>query len=331
VSALHFPSRFALLVRSWRFQHTTQEITVALETTKDRLAKYTSGEAVKMDEQLGRRKAELLATHLEKTGVLKGRDLSRKEFIEQFWDPDDVKFAHFVVAHHKWPLPVCVQSAPRQNVESLAGRLIGKCFLYRFGVERRRSKQGPDTTVETKVPVLRRIPVSIEDPGENYLTYKDSYGWYGTNYEVASAAGFVFYTKAHICIFAEDVDARKQSDLFMIQLRDGLIDNNDKQNPLREGIILMNGDLDVPTASKVIMRRVPDSLQNMSWDDFVKKGELKVDLRDDDKDGIYVLQESGKDREMVTDQPLGTKPYSWYANRLQIRKYKLEILLDDED
>jgi hypothetical protein len=328
VTALHFPSRFALLVRAWRIQHTSGAVIQALGVTKDRLAKFASGEAVRVKEESGRRMTEALGKHLEASGVLAEHGLTRVEFIERFSDPDDLKFALFVVTNHGWPIPASVQFSPRQNVEWLAGRLTGKCLLYRLGVERRRVRGSvPDTTVETKVPVLRRIPVLIEDRGDNYLSYKDSYGMYGASYEPATASGFVFYTKSHICIFAEDVDVRKQSDLFMIQLRDRLIDAHDQENHLREGIVLMNGDLDTPTASKVIIRRLPEALQGLTWEGFIKTGEMKLDLHLDTA-GNYV-PENNADSELLDARPLGTKKYSWYTNLLQIRDYKIDISLDD--
>lgn len=332
MSALHFPSRFALLVRSWGIQHTSTDLTSALGAKKDRLSKFASGDAVKLDEQRGRLMAEALARYLHRTGALESRGLTEKEFLDEFWYSDDLRFARFVTSRHQWPIPSSVQSAPRQNVLALADRITGKCLLYRLGIERRRIKSDPDTTVENKIPVLRRIPVMIEDHGDayNYLNYKDSYGWYGATYEAASATGFVFYTKSYICVFAEDIDARKQSDLFMIELRERLMDASDLENPLREGVILMKGDLDTPAAAKVILRRAPDAFQTIAWEKFAKQSELKIELQEDREHKTYKVREGVDTTEVIGNVRVGSKSLNWYSDFLQIRDQKIDISLNDE-
>jgi hypothetical protein len=304
-------------------------MTEALATKKDRLSKFVSGETVRMTEEESRRKSEALARYLENEQLLAQHELTRAEFLDKFTDPDDVRFAQFVVSHHRWPIPACVRSAPRHSVQSLVGRLTGKCLLYRLGEELRRT-QGPtpQSRLETTVTVLRRIPVLIEDCQENFLLYRDSYGMYGPNYEPATASGFVFYTKSHICIFAEDVDARKQSDLFMIQLRNRPMGGSEKEDSLRDGIVLMNGDLNMPTASRVLVRRLPESAQDFVWNDFATAGELKIELTEDET-GNYIPSLEN-DAEMFSGKPIGSQTYSWYANFLKNNAAtKIGICLED--
>jgi hypothetical protein len=333
MSILDFPSRFALLVRSWRINHTSQGMMDALKIKKDVLSKYVSGDTKNLNNSASfTNLTKALATYLEKEECLQRRGLSKEQFINSFLDPDDLNFIQFISTQHDLPIPDSVRCAPRNTVSALAKHLTGHFLLYRLGIEKLREPAEHDAriTIEKKVPVLRRIPFNVADLGANYLAYQDAYGWYGRDYEPAAASGFVFDTGTHLCIFAEDVNVRKQADLFMMQIMDHLLDRSDARNPLREGVIVMNGDGSMPAAAKIIIRRAPDQFQTVPWEEFAKQAEHKLILRDNDRDGIFDVLSVDEDTEKINDQPVGTKKYSWYANRLQIRSYKLHISFGDD-
>jgi hypothetical protein len=333
MSILEFPSRFALLVRSWKINHTSQAIMDALKIKKDVLSKYVSGDTKNLSNRASfANLAKALAAYLEEEKYLQRRGLTKEEFISFFSDPDDINFVQFISMQHDLPIPKSVRLAPRNSLNALAKHLTGHFLLYRLGIEKRREPAPDDArmTLERKVPVLRRIPFHVADPGANYLTYRDAYGWYGGDYEPAAASGFIFDTGAHLCVFAEDVNVRKQADLFMMQIIDQFIDRSDTDNPLREGVILMNGDGSMPAAAKIIVRKAPDQFQNLSWEKFAALAERKIILRDNDHDGLFDILAPDEDTEKIGDQPIGSKKYSWYANRLQIRSYKLHISFSDD-
>ena len=210
--------------------------------------------------------------------------------------------------------------------------MTGNFLLYRLGIDKYRKpdQNNKHVTIESKIPVLRRIPFRVEDTGANYLVYRDAYDWYGADYQRASAFGYVFYTKTHICVFAEDLNARQQSDLFMMQIQDHLLDSSDEANPLRDGAIVMNGDGNQPTAGKVIVRKVDDEFQAMPWEEFSEQAQAKIALDDNDKDGQFEPAPPDQDAELIGTKRIGSKTYSWYANRLQIRNYKLHISFGDD-
>jgi hypothetical protein len=305
----------------------------ALKIKKDVLSKYVSGDTKNLNNRASfANLAKALAGYLEKEGYLQRRGLSKEEFISLFSDPDDITFVQFISARHDLPIPKSVRFAPRNSVNTLAKHLAGHFLLYRLGIEKIREPAAHDAriTIERRIPVLRRIPFHVADSGANYLTYQDAYGWYGSDYQPAEASGFIFDTGAHLCIFAEDVNVRKQADLFMMQIMDQFIDRSDADNPLREGVIVMNGDGSMPTAAKIIVRRAPDQFQNMLWKEFAEEAEHKIILSDNDGDGLFDVPDADEDTEKIGDQPIGTKKYSWYANRLQIRSYKLHISFGDD-
>ncbi len=329
---LDFPSRFALLVRSWRINHTSQAIIDTLGIKKDVLSKYVSGDTKNLSNRSSfGNLTKLFALFLEKAGYLKNRNLTQDEFVRRFSDPDDLNFIQFASQQHELPLPKSVRSARRTEIESLANQLTGNFLLYRLGIDkiRRQDEKNRNVTLESKLPVLRRIPFQIDDIGTNYLIYRDAYDWYKADPQQASASGYVFYATNHICVFAEDVNDRRQSDLFMMQIQDRLLDSSDKDNPLRDGVIVMNSDGNQPTGSKVIVRKVSEEFQSMPWDEFSKRAQAKIALHDDDVDGQFKLIDPNEDVEMIGTAPIGSKPYSWYADRLQIRNYKLHISFGD--
>ena len=169
------------------------------------------------------------------------------------------------------------------------------------------------------VPVLRRIPVRMDDIGQNYLIYKDSYSMYSEEPDDDWADGYAFYTKEHFTIIAADYDTKGISELFLIQL---------KEDPLRgapaiifEGLIVMNGDLKVPTACKVLFRRAPEELQELSWEEFVKKNELKLDLIEA-ADGTLRVKNARHPLEEIDGIPFG-----FYTSRLQFKGTGIELRL----
>ena len=116
----------------------------------------------------------------------------------------------------------------------------------------------------------------------------------------------------------------------MMQIQDRLLDSSDQDNPLRDGVIVMNGDGNQPTGGKVIVRKVSEEFQAIPWKDFYKLAQAKIALFDNDQDGRFKLINPDEDTEMIETKPIGSKPYSWYANRLQIRNYKLHISFGDD-
>ncbi len=196
-----------------------------------------------------------LAAHLERTGELAKRDVDRATFTAKFGAPEDLEFIQFVSESKSVPIPPSVRALSRTNAHRLFRRLGGLCLLYRLGIEERRVSVIGGRLIK-ELPVLRRIPVSIEDINESHLLYKDSYGWYGADFEILSAAGYVFLIHDHFTIFAEDRDAGGISELFLAELgQDSIRVEGDAGGSLYEGIILMKGDTAVPTACKVLLRR----------------------------------------------------------------------------
>jgi len=322
---LNFPSRFALLAKAWSFPTTSQEITKALDLTKDVLGKYANGQSFTLRNPSSTQTLiEKLATHLSDTGELNKHNLTRAAFITAFSQYDDIEFLRLIMPSA--PVPSSVLSAQRSDVQTLIGKMAGYSLMYRLGVEERREAITATEHRVKLVPVLRRIPIRITDTDANFLSYEDQYNWYSNSFEPASAHGFVFYTRSSVCIFAEDLDHKQDADLFMMQVNVNLAD---KDEPLRDGVIVMAGDSGSPTAGKVILRKIDDhECENLDWDDFVKAGEKKIYIQDNDRDGIFELEDTDEDNvEMLGDTKLGTWKYTDYANALQIRNFKVHIAM----
>lgn len=334
---LAFPSRYALLVRAWRFEHASGAIATALGIAADRLSKMASGETKNLNNRAsGPALIQKLTDHLEGTGVLAERGVDRATFTARFGAPDDLEFIQFVAESRSVPVPPSVRALPRRNAQNLFRRLGGLCLLYRLGIEEERVSVSGGRLIK-ELPVLRRIPVSTEDINEGYLLYKDSYGWYGADFEVFSAAGFMFLIHDHFTIFAEDRDAGGVSELFLAQLgQESIRVEGGTGGNLYEGVILMKGDTEVPTACKVLLRHASEDMQErwanckteQEWQALARGLERKFYLEDNDKDGVFELAANQNPKASVetTDmEPLSGLKYSWYANRLQIRNLKLDI------
>jgi hypothetical protein len=335
---LDFPSRYALLVRAWRFEFASGEISGALGISADRLSKMVNGETKNLTNSASRPDLiQKLAAHLEKSGVLAERDVDRGTFTAMFGAPDDLEFIQFIAASRSVPVPPSVRALSRTNAQRVVRRLGGLCLLYRLGIEERRVPVSRGRRFIEELPVLRRIPVSIEDINEGHLLYKDSYGWYGTDFEVFSGTGFMFLIHDHFTIFAEDPDAGGTSELFLAQLRqDSIRGEGDTGGSLFEGVILMKGDTAVPTACKVLLRHASNEMQKrwanckteQEWQALARDLERKFYLDDNDNDGVFEFAGNQNPRAAVetTDmEPLSGLKYSWYANKLQIRNLNLDI------
>ena len=333
---LDFPSRYALLVRAWRFEFASGAISSALGISADRLSKMANGETKNLTNSASRSDLiQKLAAHLEKSGVLADRGVDRATFVAMFGAPD-LEFIQFIASSRSVPVPPSVRALSRTNAQRLFRRLGGLCLLYRLGIEERKVPASRGHFIE-ELPVLRRIPVSIEDINEGHLVYKDSYGWYGADFEVFSAVGFMFLIHDHFTIFAEDRDAGGISELFLAQLgQDPVRDKRDTGGSLYEGVILMKGDTAVPTACKVLLRHANGEMQErwancrteQEWQALARDLERKFYLEDNDNDGVYELAASQNPKAAVetTDvEPLSGLKYSWYVDRLQIRNLTLDI------
>ena len=218
-------------------------------------------------------------------------------------------------------LPV-VSDIPRRDAEALYQRLGGKCFLYRLGEEERTTRNGDDEEKKL-VPVLRRIPVLIEDTGMSYLTYSDSYSFYQEEPADDWAEGYIFYTKECYTIIASDHDTKSITELFLVQLRENPIRREGPllaiETDMYQGVMVMSGDLRVPTACKTLLRRAPEACQAMEWKEFARKYELKLDIKEQ-VDGSFDVYRS-KDSKVEFDG----LPYSFYATRLHISDHKIDI------
>jgi hypothetical protein len=334
---LAFPSRYALLVRAWSFEHASGAIAIALGISADRLSKMASGETKNLNNRAsGPTFVQKLADHLEGTGLLAERGVDKATFTARFGASDDLEFIQFVAESRSVPVPPSVRALPRRNAQNLFRRLGGLCFLYRLGVEERNESVRGGRLIK-ELPVLRRMPAVIEDINEGYLRYRDSYGWYGEDFEVASATGFVFYIKDHFTILAEDSEAGGISELFLAELRqDAIRVEGDTGGGLYEGVMLMRGDTAVPTACKVLFRQASAAMQKRwescrteeDWQALARSLERKFYLEDNDKDGVFefAAQQNPRSSVETTDmEPFSGLKYSWYANKLQIRNFKLEI------
>ncbi|HEX8223367.1 MAG TPA: hypothetical protein VF605_06085 [Allosphingosinicella sp.] len=217
---------------------------------------------------------------------------------------------------HDLPVLPSVSSIPREDAERLFGLLGGKCLLYRLGMDPRTTRR--KGSVNTKyVPVLRRIPVLIEDVGKRYLKYRDQYDFYEEEPERDWADGYFFYTKEHYTVVAADYDRHGVIELFLIQIREKPVPAMDPA--IYQGLMVMHGDMGVPTACKVLFRRAPEDLQQLEWDEFTSTCQSKVDLKELPGGG-YALKETTPD---ATD---GAK-LAEYANFLQIKKATLDLEL----
>lgn len=217
---------------------------------------------------------------------------------------------------HDVPVLTSVASIPREGAEHLYGLLGGKCLLYRLGLEPRSVRRKGHVTGTRNVPVLRRIPVLIEDTGKNYLRYCDQYDFYQEEPEKDWADGYFFYTKEHFTVIAADYDHLGVLELFLMQL---------KENPVRglkysvfQGLMVMNGDLGVPTACKIMLRQAPQELQGLEWEEFANRYQAKIDLKEL-PNGDY--QAAGK----IPSEDVDGPPLNYYANFLQIKNTKIEL------
>ncbi len=217
-------------------------------------------------------------------------------------------------------LPV-VSNITRHDTLALLDRLGGNCLLYRLGEEMRTTRRG-DAETSKLVTVLRRIPVRIADTGKSYLTYADSYSFYQEEPALDWADGYIFYTKECYTIVATDHDTKSITELFLVQLREHPIRREgvlkEIETEMYQGAMVMSGDLRVPTACKVLFRRAPDACQDMPWDDFARRYELKLDLKEQ-VDGSYDVRLA---KHRVEFDGL---PFKFYANRLHIREAKIDI------
>ncbi len=209
----------------------------------------------------------------------------------------------------------------REETVGLNQKLGGKCFLYRLGNEQRRTKKNGRQGTEV-VPMLRRIPVELQDKGAAYLEYRDSYSMYQEEPENDYAEGSAFCTKDHFTIVAADYDAiRRVMELFLIQL-----DTNPLTWERREvyaGLMVMNGDQTLPTACKVLFRRAPENLQNLDWADFATSSEKKIEIleeKDEHGNDTFSIQNDEREAEFDT-------PYSKYLDNLLIREAKIDVTL----
>jgi hypothetical protein len=334
---LDFPSRYALLVRAWRFEFASSAIASALGISADRLSKMVNGETKNLTNSASRPDLiQKLAAHLDTSGVLAEKEIDKATFTAMFGAPDDLEFIQFIAASRSVPVPPSVRALSRTNAQRLFRRLGGLCLLYRLGIEERRVPVSRGRLIE-ELPVLRRIPVSIEDINEGHLLYKDSYGWYGADFEVFSATGFMFLIHDHFTIFAEDRDAGGISELFLAQLgQDSVRAEGDTGGSLYEGVILMKGDTAVPTACKVLLRHTSEEMQErwasckteQKWQALARDLERKFYLEDNDNDGVFEFASHQNPKAAVETsdmEALSGLKYSWYANRLQIRNLKLDI------
>jgi hypothetical protein len=277
-----------------------------------------------------------LAAHLEETGVLAERRVDQPTFTAKFGAPDDLEFIEFIAASRSLPVPPSVRTLSRTNAHKLFRKVGGLCLLYRLGTELRR-ESAKDGFFTRERPVLRRIPVAIEDINESHLLYKDSYGWYDADFEVLSAAGSMFLIHDHFTIFAEDIEDGGISELFLAEIgQEPMKVKGDTGGNLYKGVIVMKGDTAVPTACKVLLRRAAKAMQEewancrseQDWQALARTLERKFYLQDNDEDGRFELaaEQNSKSAVETTDsEPFSGLPYSWYANELQIRPLKLDI------
>lgn len=211
------------------------------------------------------------------------------------------------------PILPTIEKIPREHAELLDAALGGYCFFYRLGTRPRTRTKSAGVDY---IPVLRRIPVRIRDIGENYLEYKDNYTLYGEEVDEDWADGYAFYTKQHFTIVAADFDTRGISELFLIQLKEKPIAR--VAGNIHEGLIVMNGDLGVPTACKVLFRRAPEQFQDMLWEEFVQATELSLELS-------LAPDETFKVKDKKHVEETDGIPFSFYTNKLQIKKVLIDL------
>jgi hypothetical protein len=337
-TTLGFPSRFSLLSQAWKFEYASSAIVAALGIKADRLTKMVAGDTKNLNSKanptdLNRR----LAAHLDRIGVLAAKGVDQSTFISKFGSPDDLDFVQFIASTRPVPIPPSVLALPRRNAEKLLHRLGGLCLFYRLGVEQREEIRSGGRFIKD-LPILRRIPAVIEDTGQGFLRYKDSYAWYGTDLEVASATGFIFLIQDHFTIFAEDSESAGISELFLVELRQNAVARapGDTSGAMYEGVLVMKGDTAVPTACKVLLRRGSDEMQARlakcqtedDWQSLARSLERRIYLEDNDQDGIFEfasMQNPNSAVETTDLEPFSGLAYSWYANKLQIRQFKLDI------
>lgn len=312
----------------------------ALGVAPDRLSKMVSGDTKKLaGSASGLELVKRLAAHLDTIGMLAARGLDKATFVAKMDSADDLDFIQLIAQSRTLPIPRGVISTPRRNAEHLIRKIGGLCFLYRLGTEvvQEKVKGSRADVLIRHLPVLRRIPVAIEDSGQTFLLYKDSYSLYGRDPEVFNASGYAFLISDNITIIAEDIEAAGISELFMMQLSLNAVqeptDNTGRAYP---GVAVMHGDTSVPTACKVLLRHAPRDLQvafekcadDSSWQALARTLERKVYLSDnesDDRLGVEDVRDQLAQVEADRREAFTKLPYGWYADYLQLKRYSVDV------
>lgn len=243
-----------------------------------------------------------LKNFLSEEGYFERFNVEESQFVDAMLG-DDLKFINFLAGASKEPLPVptSLQRVDGNKFDALQRKAVGKFLLYRLGFEARRV--GRTVIMQGAKNVLRRVPVQIED-GERYLKYSESY--FGNE-----SKGFVFLIDAYITIWGEDADRAGFSELFLSHIT---LETN--SHGMHDGVIAMDGDMGMPTAYRIVMRRAPDEDQDLSWEEFVSKYEKTVELSD--PGGDVSLETSSIEREMGVS-------YQTYVDLLSIEDMKTDL------
>jgi hypothetical protein len=219
-------------------------------------------------------------------------------------DDKDMEFVNFISNR---PVPVCLKLPNAAKTSTLAQKLAGNVLMYRLGHQVIRKRQEY---------VLRRIPAHISrTPGCRHLTYTESYNGDRAN-------GFVVVADRCATIVGDDTVNEGFQELFLAQF-----DFEPDLDSLYNGVIAMIGDLDRPTAYRILIRPAPENDREMEWDNFVRKYQKMVPLTIDDTKRSVVFRTSDE-----SETETGTK-YSKYISLLHISSNKIDLrgpLTDDD-
>jgi hypothetical protein len=246
-----------------------------------------------------------LADFFEAEGYLKDRETTKAAVIAAM-KGDDVEFAKFVAGAANDPLPV--PSGVRNingngNLRTTA--IVGRYCLYRLGIEAERFGRVVILNGKEK-KVLRRVPVEVTGSATGFLTWRELYNG-------NKSKGFVMVLDQYITVWGEDDNIQGYSELFLAQLSPTL-----NKKGFYEGVIAMDGDVGRPTAYKVLLRRVSDEDNNLSWEEFAEKYQDEIELKDIAGDGVLEAVEDDVESEFNTK-------YTDYIKSLQIKPSLIDL------
>lgn len=304
---LNFGHRLSLLKQAWGFS-ISADFTTALGRGKtissSTIHKWFSSKGIDRPQHMSAEEAtDDLRKFFSEKGYFERFDVKESQFVDAMLDKNDMKFINFLAGASKEPLPVpaSLRRINNDKSDALRRKMLGKFVLYRLGVEARR--MGRTVIMRGAKNVLRRVPVQIEN-GERYLKYSESY--LGNE-----SKGFVFLIDTYITVWGEDADREGFSELFLSHIT---LETND--HGMHDGVITMDGDMGIPTAYRIVMRRVPDEDQGISWEKFVEKYEKTVEL-------TAPAGEASLKTDDVEEET--NKPYQNYIDLLGIENMKTDL------